>query len=276
MFGARYIDPTTDFGFKRLFGQEDSKEILKQFLFDVLALPHPIADLRYIPTEQLPSGPEERLSIYDVYCIDTAGQRFIVEMQRSRRANFKERTLYYATFPITQQIQKGEGAATFALLPIYCIAVLNFRMDDQPRHLRRVQLADIEANAVFYDKLTFAFIELPKFTHSLEEGLAPADQWVYLLKNMPALMDIPAELDKEPFTIAFAIAERAAFTPEELLRYEASFKHTTDEDLIYQGGVEQGAIRKAREIARTMLDRGIERATVADLTGLTEEDLAEL
>lgn len=77
---GRYIDPRTDFGFKRLFGQEDGKDILKQFLFDVLDLPHPIAELNYIPSEQLPSSPAKRRGIYDIYCVDTMGRRFIVEM----------------------------------------------------------------------------------------------------------------------------------------------------------------------------------------------------
>lgn len=102
MLTSRYIDPTTDFGFKRLFGREDSKEILAAFLEAVLELPHPIADLSYIPPDQLPASPEERTGIYDVHCIDSEGRRFIVEMQRGQQVFFRERSLYYATFPITQ------------------------------------------------------------------------------------------------------------------------------------------------------------------------------
>ena len=83
---GRYIDARTDFGFKRLFGQEDSKDILKQFLLDILALPHPIAELTYIPLEQLPASPEERRGIYDIYCVDTMGRRFIVEMQQVKQS----------------------------------------------------------------------------------------------------------------------------------------------------------------------------------------------
>ena len=103
----RYIDLRTDFGFKRLFGREDSKDILKQFLVDILALPYPIAELTYIPVEQLPASPAERRGIYDVYCIDTMGQRFIVEMQQVRQLHIKERALYYSTFAITYQAQRG-------------------------------------------------------------------------------------------------------------------------------------------------------------------------
>lgn len=150
---TRYIDPRTDFGFKRLFGQEDNKDILRQFLFDVLLLPHPIAELSYIPAEQLPASPAERRGIYDVYCIDTMGRRFIVEMQQGLQANIKERALYYSTFAITYQAQRGADWQ-FNLLPVYCIVILDFIMvDDDPRHLRRIELLDTETKTPFYDKL---------------------------------------------------------------------------------------------------------------------------
>lgn len=105
---AKYIDPRTDFGFKRLFGQEDSKEILKQFLFDVLNLPYPIEELTYIPLEQLPKSATDRRGIYDVYCIDRMGNRFIVEMQQGDQANVKERALYY-TAPLPLPIKPNAG-----------------------------------------------------------------------------------------------------------------------------------------------------------------------
>lgn len=284
MFTSRYIDPTTDFGFKRLFGQEDSKEILRAFLNAVLTLPRPIAELSYMPAEQLPEGGEERSGIYDVYCVDTEGQRFIVEMQRGWQVHFKERSLYYATFPIVQQMRRGERQYPYLLLPIYVINVLNFATDNDPRHLRRVQLCDLATGKPFYEKLTFVYIELPKFQGTLDQGLSPADQWVYLLRHMPALTDIPAELDQTPFDEVFQRAEEAALSPAERERYERSRKETLDEHgrvlSAHQEGLEEGrqegATAKALEIARAMLAAGMDRATVARLTGLSEGDLAEV
>jgi len=135
---ARYIDPKTDFGFKRLFAQEDSKDILKQFLFDVLKLDHPIQELTYIPNEQLPKGADERIGVYDVYCTDLLGQRFVVEMQRGYQTFIRDRVLYYSTFPIVHQAKKGT-TWSFELVPIYCIAILNFAIDVEKEYLRRVQ-----------------------------------------------------------------------------------------------------------------------------------------
>lgn len=287
---TRYIDPTTDFGFKRLFGQEESKDILKGFLFDVLHLPAPIADLNYISNEQLPVSEEERWGIYDVYCIDTEGRRFIVEMQRNRQIGFKECLVYYVTFPITQQAEKGKRFVQ--LLPIYCVSVLNFRLDEEPEYLRRIQLANIANGKVFYDKLTFVIIELPKFDQPLTPEMSREDRWIYLLQHMPALSDVPVELTDEPFIQAFDIARAAALTPDERVVYEQNLKRMRDEHGVLttahieglEEGLEQG-IKQGREegrreerlqIARAMRASGIDLATIAQTTGLSEQEITEL
>ena len=279
----RYIDLRTDFGFKRLFGREDSKDILKQFLVDILALPYPIAELTYIPVEQLPASPAERRGIYDVYCIDTMGQRFIVEMQQVRQLHIKERALYYSTFAITYQAQRG-AEWQFSLLPVYCIAILDFTFIEEEladqRYYRQIQLADCATGKVFYDKLTFVYIELPKFNQPLADATA-ADKWIYLLKHMPELQHIPAELAAEPFTDAFAIAEEAALSPEERYYYEGSLKQArianaelaaAHEDGIKEGikeGIEKGREEQSVAIARAMLARGLDPAEIAAMTGIS-------
>lgn len=276
---TRYIDPTTDFGFKRLFGQEQSKG----FLEAILALPAPIADLRFIPTEQLPPGADDRIGVYDVYCTDVEGRRFIVEMQRNRQANFKERALYYLTFPIVQQVEKG--SILINLLPIYSISILRFRFDDDPAHLRRVQLCDVATGSVFYDKLTLVIIELPKFTQPLSADLAPADQWIYLLQQLPMLETMPPELADEPFALAFELAAEAALSPEERRIYQANLKRVRDDASILetacraareeglQEGLQEGRVEAKLDVARRMLAVGLPIATIATLTDLSEAEL---
>jgi predicted transposase/invertase (TIGR01784 family) len=280
---GRFIDPRTDFGFKRLFGQEDSKDILRQFLFDVLALPHPIAELTYIPVEQLPASSAERRGIYDIYCVDIGGRRFIVEMQQGLQRNIKERALYYTTFPITYQARRG-AEWQFDLLPVYCIAILNFVMiDDDERYLRQIQWLATETKTVWYEKLTFVFIELAKFNRTLTDA-SPADKWVYLLRNLPAIQDIPVELASESFAKAFAIAEEAALTPEERWFYEGSLKEARDANarLSYARetsraeGRAEGRTEGKLEVARSLLARGFDRDIVREVTGLTEAELSQL
>ena len=284
---GRYIDPRTDFGFKRLFGQEDSKEILKQFLFDVLKLPYPIVELTYIPLEQLPKSAAERRGIYDVYCVDSMGQRFIVEMQQADQENVKERALYYSTFAITHQAQRGADWQ-FNLLPVYCILILDFTlMVDDKIYLRYVQLCDTDNKSVFYNKLTFVYIELVKFKQLLE-NLSPAEKWIYLLRHMPELQQIPAELASEPFTQAFAIAEEAALSPEDRWVYEGSLKQArifnaqltaATEKGMAQGlekGIEKGRLAEKVAIVRSLLQSGLERPLIVKATGLTEAALNDL
>jgi predicted transposase/invertase (TIGR01784 family) len=225
---SRYIEPTTDFGFKKLFGEERSKNILKSFLFHILELESPIVELSFIPQEQLPPSQYERRSIYDIYCIDEKDNRFIVEMQRTKQIHFKDRALYYATFPISQQAP--QGGWDYSLNPVYCIGILNFQFAEDERYLRRIQLSDIETHKVFYDKLTFVFIELPKFNKHLSELRNYADKWLYFLKNLSDLDEIPREFkDEGELNEAFEIAEITAMDASERYQYEESLRHLRDE-----------------------------------------------
>jgi predicted transposase/invertase (TIGR01784 family) len=276
---ARYIDLRTDFGFKRLFGQEDSKDILKQFLFDVLALSHPIQELSYIPPEQLAATPQDRRGIYDVYCVDSMGRRFIVEMQQGYQANLKERVLYYSTFALTYQSERGSDWQ-FNLLPVYCIVVLDYSLEDDEEYLRTIQLANIKTGKVFYDKLTFVYIELAKFARRLNEASA-ADKWIYLLRHLPELQNIPVELAHEPFTQAFAIAEEAALSREERWLYEGSLKQAriinaqlaAAREEALQEGREEGRRDVRIQIARSMLARGFDMRAIMEITGFSSTEL---
>lgn len=272
---SRYLDPKTDFGFKRLFAQEDSKDILKQFLFDVLKLTHPIEELTHIPNEQLPQSADERIGVYDVYCKDVIGQGFIVEIQRANQTFIRDRVLSYSTFPIIHQAKKGTSWQ-FELMSIYCIAIVNFSIDTDADYLRRVQLMDTNDKTVFYDKLTYVYIELPKFNKTLHEIGNEADKWIYLLKNMPELQDIPAELANEPFPQAFEMAEQSALSPSERLLYEASLKSARDTYAEIMTARREGIEEGRRVIAQSMIARGLDIKLIAELTEVDEDELRGL
>jgi len=272
---SRYLDPKTDFGFKRLFAQEGSKDILKQFLFDVLKLTHPIEELTYIPNEQLSQSADERIGVYDVYCKDVIGQGFIVEIQRANQTFIRDRVLSYSTFPIIHQAKKGTSWQ-FELMSIYCIAIVNFSIDTDADYLRRVQLMDTNDKTVFYDKLTYVYIELPKFNKTLHEISSEADKWIYLLKNMPELQDIPAELANEPFPQAFEMAEQSALSPSERLLYEASLKSARDTYAEIMTARREGIEEGRRVIAQSMIARGLDIKLIAELTEVDEDELRGL
>lgn len=104
----KYINPFTDFGFKKLFGTEFNKELLIDFLNQVLGSREQIKDLTYLNTEHLGKTPAHRKAIFDLYCENETGEKFIIELQNVKQQFFKDRSFFYATFPIQGQAPKGE------------------------------------------------------------------------------------------------------------------------------------------------------------------------
>ncbi len=241
---ARYINPFTDFGFKKLFGEEANKNLLIDFLNQLLPPQHQIYELFYKKTEQLGLLELDRKAIFDLYCENQAGHKFIVELQKAKQNFFKDRSIFYATFPIREQAERGEW--NYQLQPVYCIALLDFVFDDaqNPEHyLQHIQLRN-DVCEVFYDKLTFIFIEMPRFQKKLEELETHFDKWLYFIKHLENFENIPAHLREQIFEQAFAVAEIARFNPQQLQDYENSLKYYRDLknviDTAVLEGIEQG------------------------------------
>lgn len=216
----RYVNPYTDFGFKKLFGTEMNKELLISFINSLLSGKEQIRDLTYLNTENLGISEADRKAVFDVYCETDSGEKILVEMQRGQQLFFKERSLYYASFPIQQQGKRGDW--DYQLKAVYVIAILNFVFDythDGYFH-HEVQLTDSKTREVFYDKLTFIYLEMPKFNKKEEELDSMFDKWLFVLRNLTRLMEKPATLQERVFTRFFEAAEIAKFTVEEYHHYE--------------------------------------------------------
>ena len=173
----RYINPLTDFGFKKLFGSEPNKALLIDFLNQILPERHRIKDRSYARNEQVGTKKLDRKAIFDLYCIGESGERFIVEMQKAKQNFFQDRSIYYASFPIQEQAQKGVW--NYQLEPVYTVGILDFIFDDHRSDSELLHLVEWKNQRceVFYDKLKFIYIELPKFTKR-EEGLETQfDKW---------------------------------------------------------------------------------------------------
>ena len=157
----KYINPFTDFGFKKLFGSEPNKDLLMDFLNNLLPEHYRIKELTFKKTEQLGINKLDRSVIFDSYCVSQSDERFVVEMQKAYQEYFKDRAVFYSTFPIREQAQKGVW--DFNLKAVYLVAILDFEFDkDDERFIHTVQLKN-DDNEVFYDKLTYIFIEMSKF-----------------------------------------------------------------------------------------------------------------
>lgn len=247
-FVEKYINPFTDYGFKRLFGEEPSKELLLDFLKELLKHEQGnITSLTYLKSDRLGSSEEDRKAIFDLYCENEKGEKFIVELQKSKQKFFKDRTVYYSTFPIREQAKRGSDW-NFELNAVYTVAILDFVFDEdkaEPDKFRYdVKLSDIETCKVFYDKLTFIYLEMPKFNKPVEALSSRFEKWMYVIRNLHKLDRVPDALREEIFEKLFALAEIAKFSPQEVQAYEDSLKTYWDLknsfDTAREEGREQG------------------------------------
>ncbi|HMX27959.1 MAG TPA: Rpn family recombination-promoting nuclease/putative transposase [Blastocatellia bacterium] len=292
----KYLDPFTDFGFKKLFGSEPNKDLLIDFLNQLLPPQHQIQDLSFARNEQMGRTAFDRRAIFDLFCTSPSGEHFIVEMQRERQKYFKDRSVFYATFPIQEQAQQGDW--NYQLTPVYLVAILDFVFDedkDDPQVCHRVQLKD-QRQRVFYDKLMFIYLEMPKFKKTEAELETPFDKWLYVLRHLPKLTERPARLQERVFAHLFETAEVGKFNRDELVQYEESLKVARDNKNVMETAVEEaeergearglakgeeiglakGELKKAQAMARKALLKNLPLSDIADLTGLSEEEISAL
>ena len=276
----RYINPLTDFGFKRLFGTEPHKDLLIDFLNVLLPPNHRIQDLTYRNSENVGNTPLDRKAIFDIYCQSIQGEHFIVEIQKAKQNYFKDRSVYYTSFPIQEQGQKGDW--NYKLSPVYAVGILDFIFDDHKDDSTILHLVELKNKwcEVFYDKLKFIYVELPKFTKTIDQLHSHFDKWLFLLKHLPNLEDQPQTLQEEIFQQLFTIAEIANFSREEQNAYENSLKYYRDlknvVDTSREVGREEGREEERQEIALNLLRDEVPVAVIARCTGLSIEEVQQL
>ena len=283
----RYISLLTDFGFKRIFGTDPNKDLLIDFLNSLFDGEQVVKDVTYLNSEHVGDVHSERKAIFDVYCENEKGEKFIVEMQNASQQYFKDRSLYYATFPIREQAQKG-GLWNYELKHVYVVALLNYDMTE-PSFAKDtinhdIGLLDKQTHKVFNDKLTFKYVEISKFDKSIEELKSNYDKWIYVLQNLSRLDRQPTYLQTAVFTRLFKQAEIAGFTRTELREYEDSLKAFRDMkntlDNAKKEGLEEGLIKgernKAIEIAKNLLEMKMPFETIMKATGLSIEEIVKL
>lgn len=279
----RYISLLTDFGFKKIFGTKPNKNLLMDFLNSLFGGEQVIRDVKFLNSEHVGDVYAERKAIFDVYCENEHGEKFIVEMQNAYQTYFKDRSLYYATFPIREQAPKGADW-NFKLKHVYVVALLNYDMsdpsfsDDTINH--DVGLLDKRTYRVFNDKLTFKYVEISKFDKNIDQLDTNLDKWLFVLRNLPRLDNQPERLRSELFNRLFEEAEIARFTKTELREYEDSLKAYRDIknslDTAEEKGRAEGRAEGLTDVAKAMLAKGMDNAVIAELTGLPMDTVVRL
>ena len=280
----RYVNPYTDFGFKFLFGTDMNKELLISFLNSLLHGREVIKDVTYLNAEHLGTQEYDRKAVFDVYCENEQGEKFLVEMQKGEQQFFKDRSVFYSTFPIREQAKRGNW--DYELKAVYTVGILNFVFDDKDDEYfhHEVKLMDIYTKEVFYDKLTFVYLEMPKFNKREDELVTMFDKWLFVLRNLATLLERPAALQERVFTRLFEAAEIAKFSKRELCEYEDSLKNfrdmysviTTAEMKGEARGRAEGELAERQKNAQRMKQKGYPLTDISEITGLSLKEIEEL
>ena len=218
--------------------------------------------MKYLNSEHVGDVFAERKAIFDVYCENERGEKFIVEMQNAYQKYFKDRSLFYSTFPIREQAPKG-AEWNFKLEHVYTVALLNFDLEEEAFDKNDINhdvgLLDKKTHKVFNDKLSFKYVEIAKFNKTEEELDTLYDKWLYVLKNLSRLDERPAALKEKVFTS---------------LKAYRDVKNSIDTAL--EKGREEGKNSKALQIAKKMLDAGMDIETVMQITDLPKSKIEKL
>ena len=276
---GRYARIIMDDWFKRTFGTEPNKGLLIMLLKELIP-EHDIKDLTYVQQEHINPFPGKKDALIDVECVDTDGTRFIVEMQVARQRFFYERSLFYSTFGIQQQVEKS-SSMDYGFPPVYFVGFMDFSLHEgSDRVLYRYSLRENETGEEMTGSLQFVFLELTNCRKALTPEATLLDNFCYALHNMEHLTDRPEELKEEIFKRLFKTAEIATFTPEERIKYENDM--TTERDIqnyisyAREKGLEEGMEKGLLEAARNMLVEGFSIDLVVKCTGLSIEQVKEL
>ena len=281
-FNAKYVNPLSDWGFKRLFGTEMNKELLLEFLRSLFP-ERSISDIAYLGNERQNLSERERDSVFDVVCTDAGGAQFVVEMQKRTQRYFRDRALYYAAYPIIEQAPKGSW--NYRLKPVCVVGILNFAMEHEygpdaerwrEKLIHRYRLREDETGEIMNSKLEFLYLEVGAFRKEISGSSPSTDKWMYVLKNLSRLEERPQALRERVFERLFEAAKIAAYTKEERNQYENDMMTENDYRNTIDYARDEGMAEGKAEVARKMLAAGMPAEQITEFTGLTAEQLAAL
>ncbi|MBO5815693.1 MAG: Rpn family recombination-promoting nuclease/putative transposase [Bacteroidales bacterium] len=297
---GNYADLLNDFMFKRIFGSEENKDVLIAFLNRMLKDVE-IEDVTFIETHHLGETADDRQSVFDLSCRCRNGSTFIVEMQKARQKNFRERALYYTSYPILEQGRKAreryERVKTqrsrqglpvhkfkweYDLKPVIMVSILNFKLEHchnwpQERCYSSYSIREETYGERLTNNLRYVFLELGRFKKEVCDLVDPYEKWMYLFCHMPDLPERPEGFDEIEFDRLFNLANINNFTDEELYAYRQSLEHMSDylntidyaRDEGRELGREEGREEGRRIIIRHLYSKGMPASQIADYLDMT-------
>ena len=297
---GKFINPFTDVGFKRIFGQEISKPVLIAFLNALLTGERAIVDVKFLDKELVRLSDSDRSLIYDIYCETESGEHIIVEMQNKYQPCFKKRSIYYLSRSIVEQGERG-NKWFYDIKAVYLVAFLNFKLSDISKDFRTdVALMDMKRRTLFSDKVRLVYLQLPYFTKEADDCVNIFERIIYVLKNMDILQRMPWAAQDSVFKKLSEIAEVASLNKEERQLYDESLRQYRDTIIVMEGqylegekkgraegiaegekkgraeGIAEGEKKKSIDTAIKMKAKGFAIEDIMDISGLTAEEIIKL
>jgi predicted transposase/invertase (TIGR01784 family) len=277
----KFVDVKNDIAFRKIFGNENKKEILISFLNAVLDLPEgkKVEKFEIKNPFQLPEIKELKSSILDVRVVDQRGISYIVEMQVEEPDGFDERVQYYTAKQYSSQLEKGEDYPK--LNQVIFIGILDFTFfDDDIEYITRHRTVNIRTQKSTLNAMEYNFIELKKFKKSLQECNTLVDKWVYFIKNAPNLDVIPQNLSDEGLKLAYQDAYKHNWTQDELFAYDYASMRKQDErgktELVVKRAIKTAREEEKIEIAKKMINEGFSIDKIVRITKLSKEIIEKL
>ena len=271
---SRFMNPFTDMGFKRIFGQEANKDLLLDFLNELLEGEDRIADVQFLDKEIIRGNEHSRGILYDVFCRTTDGKYLIIEMQASSQKSYRERTIYYSGKALSRQGTPGKGWDFDQLAAVYSINFLNFVLLGKFRS--DIFLMDRDTQQVFSTKQRFIFLEFPLFRKKEQECKTDFERWIYILKHMETLNRIPFQPMKAIFERLAKVTNVESLTPDERYAYERDLKAYRDYKAQMDYAIEEGFQKANLRNAKAMKAKGYPVNDIADITGLSIKEIEKL
>jgi predicted transposase/invertase (TIGR01784 family) len=268
----KFVDIKNDIAFRKIFGNENRKEVLISFLNAVLLLENDkkIVSVEILTPYQLPALKGGKVTIVDVKAKDQSDKNYIVEMQVAEVAGFDKRVLYYASKSYSSQIERGDLYEK--LNPTFFIGILDFEITQNPDYISRHKIVDIQTGENVISDIEFNFIELPKFNKQEGELSTIIDQWVYFIKNAENLDVIPDGVKDKGLINAYEDADKHNWTKEELDAYDYVLMREQDD----RGRLTLSSRREKEAIVKKSLNLGLALDVIAEITGLTIEQVEKL
>ena len=292
-----YVDLRIDYAFKLVFGTPGNEDLLLH-LVQALLPDKQIDSVSLVSQEQVGLRPDARKTAVDVKCHTDHNETFIIEMQIKGQEDFRDRMIFYSSFPIINGLRKGDN--TYQLTPLYMVAITDFLIPGIPPNedlINHYTIQSIKYNGVeFSDSIHYLTVELPKLTKNLPEVKETVNWVFYTIKNIGHMREMPSEYKGSYLEKIFSLSKFAAMSEQDqsiiLAEYkrlhdDLSWRYYTEKNATEKGlaegrekglaeGRAEGRAEGLMEVTRRMLAKGMYIAAISEITLLTKEEILRL